>query len=171
MECLRGLPRLLPRALRLLPRGLCAPAWGLTPARAAGPLGGSWAALPGAPRGPRLAGTAPPPARDAAVTSGPSPARPPRGPWAELPPEAPGAPLVFKSSVALTHHDSWGVKIGHRRLKYSDKFLPCGRGSVCPGNGVGRAGETWRQELRRVRADFAFKCGRRRNRSWCVFTG
>ncbi|XP_054567961.1 magnesium transporter MRS2 homolog, mitochondrial isoform X1 [Eptesicus fuscus] len=56
MECLRGLPRLLPRALRLLPRGLCAPAWGLTPARAAGPLGGSWAALPGAPRGPRLAG-------------------------------------------------------------------------------------------------------------------
>ncbi|CAK6439134.1 unnamed protein product [Pipistrellus nathusii] len=56
MECLRGLPRLLPRALRLLPRGLCTPAWGLAPARATGPLGGSWAAPPGAPRGPRLAG-------------------------------------------------------------------------------------------------------------------
>lgn len=56
MECLRGLPRLLPRALRLLPRGLCTPAWGLSPARAPGPRGGSWAAPPGAPRGPRLAG-------------------------------------------------------------------------------------------------------------------
>lgn len=56
MECLRLLPRLLPRALRLPRRSLCALPWGLTPGRAAGPLGGSPAAPPRAPRGPRLAG-------------------------------------------------------------------------------------------------------------------
>uniref|UniRef100_A0A9L0J5C2 Magnesium transporter n=1 Tax=Equus asinus TaxID=9793 RepID=A0A9L0J5C2_EQUAS len=61
MECLRSLPRLLPRAVGLPRRTLCALALGLTPAarpvgRAAGLLGGSRAALLCAPRRPRVAG-------------------------------------------------------------------------------------------------------------------
>ncbi|KAF6075249.1 magnesium transporter MRS2 [Phyllostomus discolor] len=56
MERLRGLPRLLPRALGPPRRGLCALAWGLTPGRAAGLLGGRPATSPSAPCGPRLAG-------------------------------------------------------------------------------------------------------------------
>ncbi|KAM7055113.1 magnesium transporter MRS2 homolog, mitochondrial isoform 1-T1 [Molossus nigricans] len=56
MECLRSLPRLLPRALGLPRRGPCALAWGSAPGRAAGLLGGSRAAPPCGPRGPRLAG-------------------------------------------------------------------------------------------------------------------
>nr|XP_008511729.1 PREDICTED: magnesium transporter MRS2 homolog, mitochondrial [Equus przewalskii] len=61
MECLRSLPRLLPRAVGLPRRTLCALALGLTPAarpvgRAAGLLGGSRAALLCTPRRPRVAG-------------------------------------------------------------------------------------------------------------------
>ncbi|XP_045717719.1 magnesium transporter MRS2 homolog, mitochondrial [Phyllostomus hastatus] len=56
MECLRSLPRLLPRALGPPRRGLCPLAWGLTSGRAAGLLGGRRATPPGAPCGPRLAG-------------------------------------------------------------------------------------------------------------------
>ncbi|XP_036907275.1 magnesium transporter MRS2 homolog, mitochondrial [Sturnira hondurensis] len=56
MECLRSLPRLLPRAVGQHRRALCAPAWGPTPGRATKLLDGSRAPPPGGPRGPRLAG-------------------------------------------------------------------------------------------------------------------